>query len=190
MSNPGSGRYTNYTPANTNISKDSVARYTKSYERFNKFSIAAGGDFFGNTPSSKDSEKKLVSDSVSALAVGMGDMSMFPAGVKLNFSNAVDLAATKTSRPGDPSNPYMPDISSPGASANGTVNLFPKATVVVISAIGASGYKPNYIIPNTLLTQNSVNLGTQSPSTTSSALGAMPVNVALVMGKSKATSGG
>jgi len=46
--------------------------------------------------------------------VQQGDLGMFPTGVKLGFGDSPDVPTVKWSRAGDPANPYMPDITSPG----------------------------------------------------------------------------
>jgi hypothetical protein len=46
--------------------------------------------------------------------VQQGDLGMFPTGVKLNYSDSPDVSSVKWMNPGDPANPYMPDITSPG----------------------------------------------------------------------------
>lgn len=43
-----------------------------------------------------------------------GDPGYFPGGVDLDFSGAPELNDVKWANPGDPANPYVPDISSPG----------------------------------------------------------------------------
>lgn len=43
-----------------------------------------------------------------------GDLGMFPTGVQFNFGNAPDVPTVKWTNAGDPANPYMPDITSPG----------------------------------------------------------------------------
>lgn len=43
-----------------------------------------------------------------------GDLNYFPQGVALNFAGAPNTADVKWTQAGDPSNPYAPDITSPG----------------------------------------------------------------------------
>jgi len=43
-----------------------------------------------------------------------GDLGMFPEGVKLGYGGSPDVSTVKWKNPGDPANPYMPDITSPG----------------------------------------------------------------------------
>jgi len=51
-----------------------------------------------------------------------GDLGMFPAGVDLSFNYTIaaapnsppDVSTVKWTNPGDPANPYTPDITSPG----------------------------------------------------------------------------
>jgi len=43
-----------------------------------------------------------------------GDPGMFPTGVRLGFGDAPDVTQVSWKNPGDPANPYVPDITSPG----------------------------------------------------------------------------
>lgn len=49
-----------------------------------------------------------------ANGVQQGDLGMFPNGVPLGFGASPDVTAVAWTNPGDPSNPYFPDITSPG----------------------------------------------------------------------------
>jgi len=46
--------------------------------------------------------------------VQKGDPGMFPTAVSFGFSAAPDVSKVKWANAGDPANPYMPDITSPG----------------------------------------------------------------------------
>jgi hypothetical protein len=46
--------------------------------------------------------------------VQKGDPGMFPTAVKFGFGDAPDVSKVKWANPGDPANPYFPDITSPG----------------------------------------------------------------------------
>jgi len=46
--------------------------------------------------------------------VQQGDLGMFPTGVPLGFGASPDVTTVKWQNPGDPANPYAPDITSPG----------------------------------------------------------------------------
>jgi hypothetical protein len=84
-----------------------------------------------------------------------GDLGFFPNGVKLDFSDSPDLATVKWTKPGDPANPYMPDIVAPGADPNGAVHIEPNTTDpgISVSDVKGAGYVPGG--PDT---------GTKSPS--------------------------
>jgi hypothetical protein len=43
-----------------------------------------------------------------------GDLGMFPQGVDMSYGAAPDVTTVKWTNPGDPANPYTPDITSPG----------------------------------------------------------------------------
>jgi hypothetical protein len=69
-----------------------------------------------------------------------GDLGMFPNGVDLSFamrapsspaSTPPDVSTVKWTKPGDPANPYIPDITSPGPGlTDGTdKNVDPQITV-------------------------------------------------------------
>lgn len=83
-----------------------------------------------------------------------GDLSLFPSGVDLNFVGGPQLADVKWVNPGDPANPYTPDMSSPGPGKTDGVDK------LVDPGVSAKDVKPNYIPagPKT---------GTKSPSVTS-----------------------
>ena len=203
MSNPGAGRYTSYLPQDISIAPSSNANYKTRYARFNNLSAAdvGPGAFLGLNA---DSQKAMVAAAIVKLTAGAGDPIMFPAlavgsteGVKLNFSSAKDLSTTSISRVGDPINPYMPDVASPGAGAQGVVNLTPlaaaarKAIPAVTTTVGAVttvGFKSNYVLPTSAVSQAAANLGTQSPSITSTELGTTSIGISLTMGKSRGTA--
>lgn len=52
--------------------------------------------------------------------VQAGDLGMFPSGVDLSFGGAPDVSTVKWSRPGDPANGYIPDVTSPTAGPGHT----------------------------------------------------------------------
>ena len=200
MSNPGAGRYTSYLPQNISIALSSNAAYSTRYARFN--SLSATGTFLGLTP---ESQGTMVANSKIALTLGAGDPIMFPAlvatspaGVKLDFSSAQALSTTSITRQGDPINPYIPDVASPGAGAQGVVNLTPLAAAdrkpipAVTTTVGEAttvGFKSNYVLPTSTVTQAAANLGTQSPSNTSGKLGESSIgSTLLTMGKSRGTA--
>ena len=181
MASPGSGRYTNYTP----LDVASAAAYAKRYERFNAKAAADKGAFYGLTESSA---LTYVQKAAEILAAGVGDKQMFPSGVDLKFKNAPDLADTSLKNAGDPANPFMPDVSSPGA-VEGAINVDAKSKTGN-GKIDVADVKPNYVVAEGVLSQDAQNLGTQSPSNTASKLGESLLPSNLVMGKSKGSDGG
>lgn len=44
----------------------------------------------------------------------IGDLGHFPTGVDLDYTTAPTMEDVKWTKPGDPANPYTPDITSPG----------------------------------------------------------------------------
>jgi len=177
MSSPGSGRYTNFTPVATGIDPNSVNNYIN---RKSLFVDAAAEKFRGFTVQSE-----VVDIAKSKLEEGAGDLKMFPLGVKLDFSTAPNLTEAQVSRIGDPASIYGPDLRSPGASEDGTVNLTPDSKENLPEA--AKG--KSLATPTSTVAQSASDLGRQSPHITSGILGASPIT-SLVMGKSKATLGG
>lgn len=94
-----------------------------------------------------------------------GDPSYFPQGVRLDFAhpNAPDLSTVKWTRPGDPSTPYFPDLTSPGPGPDGQVNTTPND---VDPEISIDDVKKNYV-PGTLGMQANGGTGTVSTKETS-----------------------
>lgn len=179
MPGPGSGRYTNYTPLDT----ASAERYARRQSLFNAKADGGRGDVAV--------QNELVANAKSVLEAGEGDKQMFPEGVDMAYGNAPVLADTQLNRAGDPANPYVPDLSSPGA-VDGKINVSPleKDGQGSIKATGDGGVKPNYVLPTSVVDQSSDSLGAQSPHLTSPAIGGSPILEELVKGKSKGTQGG
>lgn len=46
--------------------------------------------------------------------IQQGDLGMFPTPVQFGYGGAPDVSKVKWTNPGDPANPYFPDITSPG----------------------------------------------------------------------------
>jgi len=180
MPGPGSGRYTSYTPVDSTLAP-SKTRYDSRLALFNNKSAAGKGDI----------QTDLVTKAKSALEEGKGDLQMFPEGVDMAYGAAPTLADAQQNRVGDPANPYVPDLSSPGAE-EGKINVNPlsKSGAGSIDAVGADGIKPNYVLPTSVVDQASDSLGAQSPHLTSRVIGGSPIGQELVMGKSKGSQGG
>lgn len=86
-----------------------------------------------------------------------GDVDHFPSGVDMSYGQAPDLTQVKWVNPGDPANPYVADITSPGV---GNTEGVDKSTDPEIST---EDLKPNYV-------PGGPETGTQSPATTSQGL--------------------
>jgi hypothetical protein len=84
-----------------------------------------------------------------------GDPMIFPNAVMMDFSAAPNIADVKWTNPGDPANPYMADLTSPGPLKTGGKDrdVDPK--------IAASEVKPNYV-------PGAPDTGTKSPATVGS----------------------
>lgn len=196
MPGPGSGRYTNYTaPADIPLpgrpGKSSADAYKDRYKLFNAKADAEKGAFFGE---GGENVKDYVATAAAILEAGVGDKQMFPTAVNMAYgpsaygSGAPNLADTQLNRAGDPANPYVPDISSPGA-VEGSTNVDPQ-TKTGNGALAPDVIKPTYVLPNSKVGQNANNLGTQSPHLTAPSVGASPIGSELVKGKSKGTDQG
>lgn len=177
----GRGRYSNYTP----LSVQSAAAYARRYALFNAKSSDDRGAFFG---ADGGNVNKYIEDSGKLFETGVGDIQMFPNGVDFKFGTAPNLSDTSLKNAGDPANPYMPDVSSPGA-VEGATNLDAKSKTGN-GKIAPEEAKPDYVLPSGIVGQDAQNLGTQSPSNTSKLLGQSTLLKNFVMGKSNGTLGG
>jgi len=174
MPGPGSGRYTNYTP----LSVNSATAYSRRLGLFNGKAASGKGNF----------QTDLVANAVAILEGGVGDSQMFPTGVSMAYADSPKLSETSLSRAGDPGNPYVPDISSPGA-IDGSINVNASAKTGN-GKLDTTALKPAFSEPSSTLSQDSDSLGVQSPHLTAPDLGSSPILKDLVMGKSKGTLGG
>lgn len=123
MSGPGKGRYGNYHVAAT-------ARNKLLAGLFNEKAPGGKGEIYGSAyPTDRAAALKAVIDRATAPVVDgvgglipsdgkqVGDPDMFPGGVLFGFGGAPKMADVETStatKPGNPANPYMPNIASPG----------------------------------------------------------------------------
>lgn len=176
----GRGKYSNYTPLNV----QSAAAYARRYALFNAKAADDKGAFFGPDGGNIS---KYVKMSGMLFEAGIGDVQMFPTGIDFKFGNAPNLEDTSLKRAGDPGNPYMPDVSSPGA-IDGAINVDPKAKTGN-GKIHIEDVKPNYVPASGIVGQDAQNMGTQSPSTTSTMLGHSTLLRDMVLGKSNGTLG-
>lgn len=177
MSGPGKGRYTTYVPT-------SSPRNTLLWKLFNKKAPNDSGVFYGGQEPSNNvaAAAAVVSRATSNVSNGVGGMfptdgkqsgdpGMFPTGVDMSYGKAPNLADVEWKNPGDPANPYTPDISSPGPGRTLGIDKD------VDPSLSASDFKPNYVpaAPGT---------GTVSPNSTSSVVGVSPITKVLEPGKS------
>jgi len=164
---PGSGRYTTYTPLET----ESKNRYEKRLAMFNNKAPAEKGLIYvGDTPAAR--AQKVVERAVSAYE--QIDKGIFPGGadeVNKSFGGAPDITKVtwaSAGGAGGPANPYAPDITSPGpGKALGT----DKSTNPNLSIL-------DFNRPNAATAAN-----TASPSTVSAANGTLPIGTSLIGGK-------
>lgn len=135
MSAPGKGRYTTYVPAATTTSAGS--RYALLWKLFNQKAneLRTGiASFYGESSNpqtengkaaeavvkrARDNQNGLLPES----GTQSGDLGMFPTGVDLTYGKSPDLTGVTWKNPGDPANPYVPDVTSPGPGDPGTVRV-------------------------------------------------------------------
>lgn len=204
MGKPGSGRYTDYVPANTNNSTVGVGAGSAGYERrFKLFNLKATngkGLIYGPVASPENS---VVIGNVGIYAnklippVGpqAGDTKMFGAGVDMNFGTAPDvskvtfkssadastisISGEKPNEAGRPANPYMPNPISPGAAAGNTVNFTPSSDDPGIVGV-ITNPQSDYIAVGEA---GGAVINTASPSATSTQIASLGQDLA--MGSSK-----
>lgn len=161
MGTPGSGRYTIYVPVKSD----------KSERLFRLFKFGAP-DIYGGAENNS-AAAQLTAANAKKLFDGVvpGDTEMFGAGVSLTYGSAPDTKEVKWSAPGDPANPYIPDLTSPGP---GKTEGTQKDSDPGLKAVDV---KPNFDPSNT-------SINTTSPSATSSRLGSLSLGQNLIPGKS------
>lgn len=161
MGTPGSGRYTTYIP----VKNDRNDRLSKL---FNKAS--SNGDIYNSAESNSKAAEAAVSIA-KAVFTGEGDRDIFGKGVSLSYGEAPDTMEVKWNKAGDPANPYVPDLSSPGPGKTEGVDKDADPELKI------TDIKPNFDPKNP-----SVNAA--SPTATSSRLGTMSLGENLQGGKS------
>jgi hypothetical protein len=180
----GQGKYTTYVPV-------SSTRNTLLRKLFNAKASNGAGVFYGKLDQADngDAAKAAVASATAPVVNGIGgllpkggnqsgDPQMFPTGVSLSYGNAPDVSAVAWKNPGDPANPYVPDITSPGPGKTDPLDKDADPS------ISYSDLKPNYK-PGTdadSTTKRIEGTGTTSPSVTSPSV-ASPIGD-LTMGKS------
>ena len=159
MGTPGSGRYTAYVPVNSSR----VQRLLKLFK---------GGlsDLYDGAKSNAEAAVAAVK-TAKAVLDGKGDQDMFGNGVSLQYSDSPNTTDVQWSRPGDPANPYVPDLSSPGPGRTEGVDKD-----------ADPGLTPEDIKPSFDSKNPSVNA--TSPSSTSARLGTLSLGENLQGGKS------
>lgn len=158
MGTPGSGRYTTYLPVNS-----------EKTERMSKL-FKGTEEIYGGAKSNADAAAVAVKTATTVID-GKGDQDMFGNGVSLTYGEAPDTTEVKWSNPGDPANPYVPDLSSPGVGRTEGVE---KDSDPQISAVSI---KPNFDTGNP-------STNTTSPAATSPRLGSVSLGENLEGGKS------
>lgn len=153
MSKPGAGRYTSY------VGND-PAKITRLRKLFND-TAANGADFYGNSTKPDEVAALVLSNATTNVGFSLipktgkqqGDINMFPQGVDLRFGDAPNTgevtweSASAVSKTGGPSNPFVPDVLSPGASGGDDVNVSPRDADPKLSV---TDFKKNYVkTPNT-----------------------------------------
>jgi len=161
MGTPGSGRYTIYVPVKSD----------RSQRLFKLFKFGAP-DIYGGAESNVTAAQ-LTAENAKKLFDGIvpGDREMFGDGVSLKYGTAPDTTEVKWAAAGDPANPYVPDLTSPGpGKTEGT------------EKDSDPGLKANDIKPN--FDPGNPSINTTSPSATSLRLGTLSLGENLTMGKS------
>jgi hypothetical protein len=161
MGRPGSGRYTTYLPT-SNPSK-------RVY--LNKLFKGGMSALYEGATTNAEAATAAVNRAVTELSKGIGDVDLFGNGVSMKFENAPDTTTVEWKNPGDPANPYVPDLSSPGPGKTEGVD---KDTNPQIET---TDIKPKFDPSNP-------TVNTTSPSATSERLGTFSLGENLEGGKS------
>lgn len=196
MTSPGKGRYTDYVgPALPGLS----SKYSRLHKLFNNNPMTSDkgdtrGLFYSSTTKSNqtsnvDAAKSVVENYVdlmlgdvpNAVATEDGNSLIYFNGNNVDLlPNTKEIDVNKGIR-GAPANPYMPDLSSPGALSNNKVNLDKDNDDV--NEILPSDYKPDLIISSDTIADKFV-LGSVSPHVSSPIVGTVSVGSNLTMGSS------
>ena len=165
MGTPGSGRYTTYIPVK-NVRNDRLAKL------FNKTSST--GDLYSGAEDNAKAAASAVEVAKSVLN-GSGDRDMFGNGIDLSYGtdsgSVPDTTEVKWKAAGDPANPYVPDISSPGPGKTDGVDKD------VNPNLESTDVKPSF-------NPKSPSVGATSPAATSKRLGTISLGENLQGGKS------
>jgi len=175
----GKGKYTTFVPV-------ASPRNTLLSKMFNAKAANGAGVFYGTLNESDNGKAAAAAVATATSNVGLlpegtnqhGDALMFPGGVSLSYKESPDLTEVKWKKAGDPANPYVPDITSPGP---GKMDPLDKDADPSISYSDIkANYKPGIDSDSTTLRVDGT--GTTSPSTTSPKV-SLPLGD-LTMGKS------
>lgn len=160
MGRPGSGRYTTYIPTNN--------QKRVFLNRLFKGGMSA---LYDGATSNADAATAAANRFIGEFKKGVGDVDLFGNGVDMSYSEAPDTTEVKWKNPGDPANPYIPDLSSPGpGKTDGTDKD-------VDPQIQTTDIKPKFDPSNP-------TVNTTSPSATSPRLGTFSLGENLEGGKS------
>ena len=197
MSGPGKGRYTDFVgipiPGPT-------SKYSRLHKLFNSSPMTdQKGLLYGSTSISNQTDNSSAAASISETFVStlktdgvliQTDNSkpryfVGTSAVPLPDTSAENFIDPSKSVAGDPSNAFMPDLASPGASGvSGSIDVnFERASSTLQDA---KTYKPNITVSSTSIdNKNRQNLGTVSPSLSSPLIGASSVDSQIELGSSK-----
>jgi hypothetical protein len=159
MGTPGSGRYTTYVPVKSD----------RNDRLFKLFKFGAP-DIYGGAEANDAAAAATVERAKNVLN-GQGDKDLFGSGVSLEYATAPDTTEVKWNAAGDPANPYVPDLTSPGPGKTDGVD---KDADPGLKAVDV---KPNFNPDNP-------SINTTSPSATSTRLGTFSLGENLTPGKS------
>ena len=163
MGTPGSGRYTTYVP----VKSPRTERLFKLF-KFGAPDIYEGAETNTAAATVTAQNAKTLFDGVVP-----GDPDMFGQGVSLSHQTAPDTTEVGWNVAGDPANPYVPDITSPGpGKTEGTDKD-------ADPGLDSTDIKPNF-------DPNNPTVNTTSPSATSTRLGTLSLGENLTPGKSSA----
>lgn len=196
MTSPGKGRYTDYVgPPLPGPS----SKYSRLHKLFNNNPMSSDkgdsrGLFYsstskGNQTSNVDAAKSVVEKYVDLLLGDVPNTVATEDGNSLIYFNGSSIDSLPNTKEidvnvgikGAPANPYMPDLSSPGALSNNKVNLDKDNDNV--TEIVPSAYKPDLTIaPDTI--DDKFSLGTVSPHVSSPVVGTVSIGSNLSMGSS------
>lgn len=172
----GKGKYTQYAPP----SSEKNTRLNKLFKSNDSTLKPIVQDLVGQEIKVREAVIEIAKAKLQP-AKQDGDISMFPQGVDMNYTYAsVDPAAAPNiekvewKNAGDPANPYMPDVSSPGPGNTDGVDKSVNPEIKTVDV------KPNYV-------PGAPGTGTKSPVSTNAKI--IAANVLGIEAK-KGDSGG